>query len=56
MIAGIFDMDGTLVDSEELAFSAAEEGLEEYYARDGRPRLIPTPCPRRSQAWQVSAR
>jgi phosphoglycolate phosphatase-like HAD superfamily hydrolase len=37
----IFDMDGTLVDSEELALRSAEDGLAEYFARKGIPPRIP---------------
>jgi HAD superfamily hydrolase (TIGR01549 family) len=39
--AAIFDMDGTLVDSDVLAWRAAEEGLREYWARRGLPAAIP---------------
>jgi phosphoglycolate phosphatase-like HAD superfamily hydrolase len=42
MRAAIFDMDGTLVDSEALAFRAAEEGLRDYWARRGLPPRIPS--------------
>jgi phosphoglycolate phosphatase len=42
MKAAIFDMDGTLVDSEALAFGAAEDGLREYYARRKLAPAIPT--------------
>ena len=39
--AAIFDMDGTLVDSDALAWRSAEEGLREYWARRGLPAAIP---------------
>lgn len=40
LAAAIFDMDGTLVDSEELAYLASIEGLTDYYrARGGEPVL-----------------
>lgn len=42
MKAAIFDMDGTLVDSEALAFRSAEDGLREYWARRGLAALIPS--------------
>jgi phosphoglycolate phosphatase-like HAD superfamily hydrolase len=42
MNVAVFDMDGTLVDSEELAFRAAEEGLAEYWSRRGEPARIPS--------------
>ena len=39
--AAIFDMDGTLVDSEELAWNSAADGLGEYWARRGLPTVLP---------------
>lgn len=39
--AAIFDMDGTLVDSEELAWNSAVDGLRAYWARRGLPPLLP---------------
>ena len=42
MNVAVFDMDGTLVDSEELAFRAAEDGLAEYWERRGEPARIPS--------------
>ncbi len=39
--AAIFDMDGTLVDSEELAWRSASDGLGEYWARRGLPTVLP---------------
>ncbi len=41
MNAAVFDMDGTLVDSAELAIRAAEDGLRDYYAARGLPPLLP---------------
>jgi phosphoglycolate phosphatase-like HAD superfamily hydrolase len=38
----IFDMDGTLADSEDLVFRSAQVGLTEYYGRRGLPCRIPT--------------
>ncbi len=40
--AAIFDMDGTLVDSGELAYAAAVEGLTAYWTKRGEPAVIPT--------------
>lgn len=37
----VFDMDGTLVDSEELAIRASEDGLREYWARRGLAPIVP---------------
>jgi phosphoglycolate phosphatase len=39
--AVIFDLDGTLADSEDLAFRAAEIGLAEFYSRRRLPCRIP---------------
>lgn len=38
----VFDMDGTLVDSHELAYQAALEGLRAFYAARGREPVLPT--------------
>lgn len=43
MNAAVFDMDGTLVDSAELAIRAAEDGLRDYYADRGLPPVVPRP-------------
>lgn len=48
MIAAIFDLDGTLADSEELAATAAEDGLRAYYARRGLAPVIPSREERRA--------
>jgi len=40
--AAIFDMDGTLVDSEELAWNSAVDGLGEYWAQRGLPTVLPS--------------
>jgi phosphoglycolate phosphatase len=40
--AAVFDMDGTLVDSVELAVRSARDGLTEYYARRGLPVELPS--------------
>lgn len=38
----IFDMDGTLVDSTELAYLAARDGLLDYYRERGLEPLVPS--------------
>ncbi len=42
MRTAVFDMDGTLVDSGELAFASAEEGLAEYWRIRGAAPVIPS--------------
>ncbi len=39
--AAIFDMDGTIVDSDELAWTSSLEGLSAYWARRGLPPVFP---------------
>jgi len=48
MNAAIFDMDGTLVDSDDLAAASAEEGLRAYYSSRGLDPVIPSRAVRRS--------
>jgi phosphoglycolate phosphatase len=40
----VFDMDGTLVDSGDLAVDAAFDGLRAYYAQRGRAPRLPQPA------------
>jgi phosphoglycolate phosphatase-like HAD superfamily hydrolase len=42
MFAVIFDMDGTLVDSADLAVEAAWKGLRDYYRDQGMPVVLPS--------------
>jgi phosphoglycolate phosphatase len=48
MNAAIFDMDGTLVDSDELAALSSEFGLRSYYSSRGLDPIIPSRAMRRS--------
>lgn len=48
MKIAVFDMDGTLVDSEELAYHSAEDGLKVYYERRGLPLAGPSREARRA--------
>ncbi len=48
MNVAIFDMDGTLVDSDDLAALSAEEGLRAYYSSRGLDPVVPSRAVRRS--------